>query len=147
MDDSKNDSTGESSNNEDPGTGNSNHSNSGQNQNELEIDLSDPKYSDLKIVGNALGIDYLSYKLLAIRVTQTKLNVLSRICTHQGADMALNKKGRWNPATDTLKCASHGSLFNSEGEVTGGGKASIDLRKYKVEFIPEKDYLKIDLKS
>lgn len=79
------------------------------------IDLNDPAFTDLTVVGGAmkLNVPALDYQVLIIRTGVDTVSALSTVCTHAGCQVEL-------PQNDQIKCPCHGSSFSLTGEVISG---------------------------
>ncbi|NJK94080.1 MAG: Rieske (2Fe-2S) protein [Bacteroidales bacterium] len=89
-------------------------------QKKITIDLTDPAYSGLTNVGNAITKD----NLIIINVSTGNYVALSKQCTHQGCTVGFN-------GTEIV-CPCHGSKFTTAGAVIQG-PATTALAKYKTE--------------
>jgi Rieske Fe-S protein len=100
---------------------------------DVTFDLAVAPYDALRTVGGAVPVDTGARKLLLIRVTETEMVALDRICTHVGCDMTPGVSGAWDTASRSLVCVCHGSVFDENGTVLTG-PASRDLDTFPVEF-------------
>jgi len=69
--------------------------------------------------------DY-SGNIIIIRSGDNSYLALSKVCTHQGCDVAYNHE------SGQLPCPCHGSVFSTTGDVING-PAETSLKKYSVE--------------
>ncbi|NQT25447.1 Rieske 2Fe-2S domain-containing protein [candidate division KSB1 bacterium] len=79
------------------------------------IDLSDPTYTDLTVVGGALKLDVpnLDFQVLIIRTGVETVSALSTVCTHLGCPVELPQDGQ-------IWCQCHNSYFSLTGERLSG---------------------------
>ena len=84
----------------------------------FSFDLSDSTFSPLKEVGGAVDIDGAGRKMILIRISETEVTAINRICTHTDCDMAFDQFGQWDG--EKLTCICHGSQFSPQGEVLKG---------------------------
>jgi cytochrome b6-f complex iron-sulfur subunit len=95
--------------------------NPGGNDTDIILNLDDPKYADLLTEG---GSYLLTDKdIIVINKGNDVFVALSAICTHQGCEVG------YEPASDTLPCPCHGSVFRSDGSVLNG-PATLPLKVY-----------------
>lgn len=99
-------------------TDNNNNGNTGG----IEVDLTEPAYSALALVGG------FAYKgdIIIFRTSDTNYMALSKICTHNQCTIA------YNHSSGDLPCPCHGSKFNTSGGVING-PASTNLKSYTVK--------------
>ena len=90
------------------------------------FDLTNESLLPLQTVGLSVvtsGNEIDSSGLLILRVSESEIVVFSRSCTHSGASV--------NSFQDGISlCSSHGSEFNTSGEVVTG-PATRSLKKYE----------------
>ena len=101
----------------------------------VEVDLELPENEGLKDVGGMIALDVGPVRLNLIRVSETEIIAIDRICPHLGEDMAPlgsfdNAKGVFT--NDLLVCTAHGSQFSVTGEPVGG-PANSSLQVFPVE--------------
>ncbi len=98
------------------------------------IDLNDPDYAKLKIVGGYAYKDKITIirdgltiedDIIIIRYSETEYLALSKVCTHQGYTVSYNSSGNYLP------CPKHGSIFSITGDVLND-PATVPLQKYNV---------------
>lgn len=79
------------------------------------IDLSDPAYAALTVIGGAMKLDVpnLDYQVLIIRTGTDTVTALSTVCTHAGCPVEL-------PEDEQIRCACHNSYFTLSGVVISG---------------------------
>jgi Rieske Fe-S protein len=96
------------------------------------FDLSDPKYTALNTVGEAVDIDDAAGRpVILIRVNENEIMAVNRICTHTQCDMKLGAFGAWDG--EKIICRCHNSHFAPSGEVLNG-PATEALPAYQVNF-------------
>ncbi len=100
---------------------------------DVTFDLAVAPYDALRTVGGVVPVDTGARKLLLIRLTETEMVALDRICTHVGCDMTPGVSGAWDAPSKQLICTCHGSVFDEGGKVLSG-PASSDLATFPVEF-------------
>lgn len=98
---------------------------------QVAFDLAEPDFAPLRQVGGAVALDTGGRAVILIRVSETRVVALNRICTHEACDMKPGTLGRWDGAK--LICLCHNSHFNAEGVVLQG-PANRDLTSYPVTF-------------
>lgn len=79
------------------------------------IDLNDPAYAELTVVGGAMKLDLpdLDFQVLVIRTGSDTVSALSTICTHAGCPVELPEDGK-------IWCQCHNSYFSLDGDVLSG---------------------------
>jgi cytochrome b6-f complex iron-sulfur subunit len=79
------------------------------------IDLNDPTYAALTVVGGAMKLDApdLDFQILVIRTGTDSVSALSAICTNEGCLVNLPNEGK-------ITCPCCPSQFNLSGEVLQG---------------------------
>ncbi|MBI1769995.1 MAG: ubiquinol-cytochrome c reductase iron-sulfur subunit [Bacteroidetes bacterium] len=76
----------------------------------FSIDLSDPKYSDLKTVGGVILVN----NIYIVCTGQSTYLALSNICTHAGCRV------NFNVTNKDFVCPCHGGVFGLNGYVISG---------------------------
>ena len=90
------------------------------------FDLTNESLVPLQTIGNSIvtsGNEIDSAGLLLLRLSENEVVVFSRNCTHSGASVNSFQNG-------ISLCNSHGSEFNTSGEVVTG-PATRPLKKYE----------------
>ena len=96
------------------------------------FDLSDPRFSALSTVGEAVDVDDAAGRpIILIRVNENEIMAVNRICTHTQCDMKLGAFGAWDG--EKIICRCHNSHFAPSGEVLSG-PATQALPSYPVSF-------------
>lgn len=75
--------------------------------------------------------------IVLIRVSATEMIALGGVCTHSACGLGPDDAGQWNPASKTLKCLCHGSVFAATGAVKTG-PANKPLKAFTVAKVCEK---------
>ena len=99
----------------------------------VPFNLSEPEFAPLAMVGGTVSMDAGGRAVILIRVSDTKISALNRICTHEACDMKPGVLGKWDGSK--LICLCHNSQFNAEGTVLRG-PANRPLANYPVTFNP-----------
>lgn len=97
----------------------------------LDFNLGDPLFSGLNDINGTAVVDVSGRNLIMIRIDESTVTALNRICTHQGADMDPARSGTWDG--ERLRCRLHDSYFSSAGEALEG-PATSNLTSYPVQF-------------
>ncbi len=93
-------------------------------------------FEQLKTIGQSayFKISGINDSLVAIRVSENQIRVLSRICTHAGCKV--------KHESSLLDCPCHGSRFDLNGNVIKG-PADAPLASYMVEFNSTDDFFNV----
>ena len=96
------------------------------------FDLSDSRFELLNTIGEAVDVDDAAgRKVILIRINETEIMAVDRICTHTQCDMKLGGLGEWDGEKIICKC--HNSHFAPNGDVLNG-PATRPLPAYSVNF-------------
>jgi Rieske Fe-S protein len=124
----------------------------------LEFDLATSAQTALAQVGGMVAADLkgVSYTancygtkpdtpVVLVRVSNTQVACLSRICTHACCEISPDDSGKWHPTAwkaggvdvpaNTLECTCHQSAFGLDGKVLAG-PASEPLKVFATQFDP-----------
>lgn len=98
------------------------------------LDFDVTTYPALATVGGMVAADAGLSKLLLIRVSDTEVAALNRVCTHAACEMIPDAIGKWDAAAKQLTCLCHDSTFDATGKYLTGPGGVADLPSYPVTF-------------
>ena len=100
----------------------------------VKIELKD--YPNLEYVGAAVELVINGTKVIALRLSENQISVVSRRCTHRGCSVG------YNGGSQRFECPCHGSSYATDGRVLGG-PATQALERYEVVFNPSENYFRV----
>ena len=99
---------------------------------EIELDLNSDQYNPLQTVGGLVEVTEGAWQLVAIRLSETEIIALNRICPHEQLEMSPNIGAVW--FDNSLICPHHGSRFDASGQPLPGSLSDEAIDTYRVEF-------------
>ncbi|MBV71427.1 MAG: hypothetical protein CMH52_08750 [Myxococcales bacterium] len=99
---------------------------------EIELDLNTSQYTSLQTVGGMADVTEGAWQILAIRLSETEIIALNRICPHEQLEMSPNIGAVW--FDNSLICPHHGSRFDATGQPLPGSLSDQAIDSYRVEF-------------
>lgn len=115
----------------------------------VPFDLADAEFAALAEAGGMVPVDAGNLKILLVRVDDTRVVALERLCPHELCDMspaALGGVGSWDAGSMALVCNCHVSIFDAEGKLVAGPSPR-DLVSYGVTFDPASGTGQIEVES
>src|SRR5258706_11791957 len=79
----------------------------------LDVDVALPAFAALATAGGAAAVDAGTKRLLLLRVSETDLVALDRLCTHQACDLDPAQAGRYDARAGLITCRCHNARFDT----------------------------------